>query len=40
MIKQKPDESLREYVKHFCNAKNTISYIQDIKIVNVSSLDI
>jgi hypothetical protein len=34
-IKQKHDESLREYVKYFCNARTTISYIQDIEIVNV-----
>jgi hypothetical protein len=34
-IRQKHDESLRDYVKHFCNARNTIPYIQDIKIINV-----
>jgi hypothetical protein len=34
-IKQKHDESLREYVKYFCNARTAISYIQDIEIVNV-----
>jgi hypothetical protein len=34
MIKQKPDECLQEYVKHFCNARNAIPYIQDIKIIN------
>jgi hypothetical protein len=33
-IKQKHDESLQNYVKHFCNARNTISYIQDIEIIN------
>jgi hypothetical protein len=33
-IRQKHDESLRDYVKHFCNARNTISYIQDIDIIN------
>jgi hypothetical protein len=33
-IKQKHDESFRDYVKHFCNARNTISYIQDIEIIN------
>jgi hypothetical protein len=33
-IKQKSDESLRNYVKHFCNARNGISHIQDIKIIN------
>jgi hypothetical protein len=34
-IKQKHDESLRDYVKRFCNARNGIPYIQDIKIINV-----
>jgi hypothetical protein len=33
-IKQKHDESLRDYVKHFCNARNDIHYIQDIEIIN------
>jgi hypothetical protein len=33
-IKQKYDESLRDYVKHFCNAKNSIPHIQDIEIIN------
>jgi hypothetical protein len=33
-IKQKHDESLHDYVKHFCNAKNAITYIQDIEIIN------
>jgi hypothetical protein len=33
-IKQKHDESLRDYVKHFYNTKNAIPYIQDIKIIN------
>jgi hypothetical protein len=33
-IKQKHDESLRDYVKHFCNARNGIPHIQDIKIIN------
>jgi hypothetical protein len=33
-IWQKHDESLWDYMKHFCNAKNAISYIQDIKIIN------
>jgi hypothetical protein len=33
-IKQKYDESLRDYVKHFYNARNAISYIQDIEIMN------
>jgi hypothetical protein len=34
-IKQKHDESLWKYVKYFCNARNTIPYIQDIEIINV-----
>jgi hypothetical protein len=33
-IKQKHDESLRDYVKRFCNAKNGILHIQDIEIIN------
>jgi hypothetical protein len=33
-IRQKHDESLRDYVKHFCNARNAIPYIQDIEIIN------
>jgi hypothetical protein len=33
-IKQKHDESLRNYVKHFCNTKNDIPHIQDIEIIN------
>jgi hypothetical protein len=33
-IKQKPDESLRDYVKYFYNAGNTIIIIQDIEIIN------
>jgi hypothetical protein len=33
-IKQKQDESLHDYVKHFCNAKNAIPYTQDIEIIN------
>jgi hypothetical protein len=33
-IKQKHDESLRDYVKYFYNTKNAIPYIQDIKIIN------
>jgi hypothetical protein len=32
-IKQKHDESLRDYVKHFCNVRN-IPHIQDIEIIN------
>jgi hypothetical protein len=34
IIRQKHDESLQDYVKYFCNARNTILYIQDIKIIN------
>jgi hypothetical protein len=34
-IRQKLDESLRDYVKHFFNASNVIPYIQDIEIINV-----
>jgi hypothetical protein len=34
-IKQKHDESLRDYVKHLYNTSNTILYIQDIEIINV-----
>jgi hypothetical protein len=34
IIKQKHDESLRDYFKHFCNTKNVISHIQDIEIIN------
>jgi hypothetical protein len=33
-IKQKHDESLCDYVKHFCNARNAIPHIQDIEIIN------
>jgi hypothetical protein len=33
-IKQKYDESHRDYVKHFCNAGNDIPHIQDIEIIN------
>jgi hypothetical protein len=33
-IKQKHDESLRDYVKRFCNARNGIMHIQDIEIIN------
>jgi hypothetical protein len=33
-IRQKHDESLRDYVKHFYNGRNDISYIQDIEIIN------
>jgi hypothetical protein len=34
-IKQRYDESLRDYIKRFCNARNSIPHIQDIKIINV-----
>jgi hypothetical protein len=33
-IKQKHDESLHDYVKRFCNARNGIPNIQYIKIIN------
>jgi hypothetical protein len=33
-IRQKHDESLWDYVKRFCNTRNTIPYIKDIKIIN------
>jgi hypothetical protein len=33
-FKQKHDESLWDYVKCFCNARNAIPYIQDIEIIN------
>jgi hypothetical protein len=33
-IKQKHDESLQDYVKYFCNARNTIPNIHDIKIIS------
>jgi hypothetical protein len=33
-IRQKHDESLQDYVKYFCNTRNAIPYIQDIKIIN------
>jgi hypothetical protein len=33
-VKQKHDESLKDYVKHFCNARNAIPYIHDIKVIN------
>jgi hypothetical protein len=33
-IKQKHDETLQDYVKHLCNARNAIMYIQDIEIIN------
>ena len=33
-IRQKHDESLWDYVKHFCNARNVIPYIHHIEIIN------
>jgi hypothetical protein len=33
-IRKKHDESLQDYVKQFCNARNAIPYIQDIEIIN------
>jgi fructose 1,6-bisphosphatase len=33
-IMHKHEESVRDYVKRFCNVRNTIPYIQDIKIIN------
>jgi hypothetical protein len=33
-IRQEHDESLWDYVKHFCNSRNAIPYIQDIEIIN------
>jgi hypothetical protein len=33
-IMQKNDESLRNYVKCFCNVRNAIPHIQDIEIIN------
>jgi hypothetical protein len=33
-IRQKHDESLRDYVKCLCNTRNAIPYIQDIEIIN------
>jgi hypothetical protein len=32
-IKQKHDESLRDYVEHFCNTRNAIPWIQDIEVI-------
>jgi hypothetical protein len=32
--KQNHDESLCDYVKRFCNARNDILHIQDIEIIN------
>jgi hypothetical protein len=34
IIRQKHDENLWDYMKYFCNVRNAIPYIQDIKIIN------
>jgi hypothetical protein len=39
-IKQRHDESLRDYVKCFCNARNAILHIQDIEIINAFCDDV
>jgi hypothetical protein len=39
-LKQEHDESLRDYVKHFCNARNGIPHIQDIEIINAFRDDV
>jgi hypothetical protein len=33
-IRHKHDERLWDYMKHFCNIKNAIPYIQDIENIN------
>jgi hypothetical protein len=33
-IRHNHDESIWDYVNHFCNARNASPYIQDIKIIN------
>jgi hypothetical protein len=33
-MRQKHDESLQDYVKHFYNIRNVIPYIHDIEIIN------
>jgi hypothetical protein len=33
-IKQKHDESLHNYIKRYCNTRNTIPHIQVIEIIN------
>jgi hypothetical protein len=33
-INQKHNESLKDYMKHFYNARNTIPYIQDNEVIN------
>jgi hypothetical protein len=39
-IKQRHDESLHDYVKCFCNARNAIPHIQDIEIINAFRDDV
>jgi hypothetical protein len=39
-IKKKHDESLRDYIKCFCNARNAITHIQDIEIINAFHDDV
>jgi hypothetical protein len=39
-IKQNHDKSLHDYVKCFCNARNSIPHIQDIEIINAFRDDI
>jgi hypothetical protein len=39
-IKQRHDESLCDYVKCFCKARNAIPHIQDIKIINAFCDDV
>jgi hypothetical protein len=34
IISQKHNESFQDYVKHLCNTRNAISYIQDIENIN------
>jgi hypothetical protein len=38
--KQNHDESLCDYVKRFCNARNDILHIQDIEIINAFHDDV
>jgi hypothetical protein len=33
-IKKKHDESLRDYMKHFCTVRDAIPYIKDIEVIN------
>jgi hypothetical protein len=39
-IKQRHDESFRDYVKRFCNARNAIPHIQNIEIINAFRDDV